>query len=77
MRRLWRILLVLCALIVLLLLGVAGVLRSEWLRETIRAKIVSETERATGGKARLGRFDYDWRTLTVTAHDFTHSRPGG
>jgi translocation and assembly module TamB len=45
----------------------AGVLRSAWFREQVRARIVLETERATGGQAKLDRFAFDWKTLTATA----------
>ncbi|MFN0103078.1 MAG: translocation/assembly module TamB domain-containing protein [Bryobacteraceae bacterium] len=39
--------------------GLWWLLRSEWLRETLRARVVEEVEKATGGKAELGRFDFD------------------
>ena len=34
-------------------------LRSEWLREQLRARALLEIEKATGGKAELGRLDFD------------------
>ncbi len=65
----------------MLLAGIAGVLvlRSDWLRERIRTAIVSETERATGGKVELGRFQYDWtsRTVTVTKFILHGTEPAG
>ncbi len=54
----------------LLLLGVpAGV--CVWYIETgrlaaeVRARIVTELERSTGGKAEIGAFHFDWRTITA------------
>jgi len=34
-------------------------LRSQWLREQLRARALQEIEKATGGKAELGRLDFD------------------
>jgi translocation and assembly module TamB len=62
-------------------LGAAGVaiavlgasvvlLRSEWFRNKIREKIVSVTERATGGRVEIGSFSYDWRDLTAEVAPF-------
>lgn len=34
-------------------------LRSEWLREHLRTRAILEIEKATGGKAELGRLDFD------------------
>ncbi len=52
-------------------LGVAGVvvLRSDWLRGKIRALVLREIEEATGGRASIGRFDFDWRPLRVEVRD--------
>ncbi len=46
----------------MLLAGIAGIvlLRSEWLRENVRTRIITELERATGGRVELGAFDFDW-----------------
>lgn len=49
------------SLLVLLGGGLAlYVLRSDALRERIRARIVLELEKATGAKAELARFDFEW-----------------
>lgn len=50
--------------------GILGVLRSDWLREQIRLRIIAETEKATGGKAQLGSFEFDWKQLRVAARGF-------
>lgn len=65
-RRAKRILLALVSVSMLLvLLGTAVVLllRSAWLHEKIRQKIVTEIEKATGGEVALGGFTVDWRSL--------------
>lgn len=46
-------------------------LRSEWVREKLRARAVLEIEKATGGKAELGRLDFDPSLLNVTIERFT------
>jgi translocation and assembly module TamB len=50
--------------------GVA-VLRSGWFREQVRARIAAEVERASGGRAELRRFGFDWTRLEATAAGFT------
>jgi translocation and assembly module TamB len=67
MKRLARIAMRVAAAVVamLLLAALAGVLvlRSDWFRERARERIVREVERATGGRAELERFSFDWRRL--------------
>src|SRR3954447_9699438 len=46
------------------------VVRSGWFRERIRERIVSEIENATGGRAELGNFSFDWERLTATVSPF-------
>lgn len=57
--------------LLLLAAGVAGwlYLRSDAFRETLRRRVVAELERATGGQASLGSFDFDWTRNLVTARD--------
>jgi translocation and assembly module TamB len=52
--------------------GAAAVLalRSEWFRERVRQRIVSEAERATGGRAEIGSFSFDWRAWRAEVRDF-------
>lgn len=45
--------------------------RSGWLEEKVRQRIVAEIERATGGAAGLGAFRFDWAALEATVDDFT------
>jgi translocation and assembly module TamB len=50
----------------------AGVVlaQSQWFKNKIREKIVSVTERATGGRAEIGSFSYNWRDLTAEVSPF-------
>ena len=59
------------ALTLLFLTG-AGlwIAQSDWLREKVRSEIVSQAERATGGKVELGAFRFDWHTLTAEVDRF-------
>lgn len=47
-----------------------AVLRSEWFQERVRERIVREVERATGGRAELGGFSFDWRALRAEVREF-------
>ncbi|MBI4874333.1 MAG: translocation/assembly module TamB domain-containing protein [Acidobacteria bacterium] len=55
----------LAAVALLAAAGIAGwvTLRSQWFREQVRQRIVAEVERASGGRAELESFDFDWKTL--------------
>ncbi len=56
----------------LLILGIVGVFvaQSGWFREKVRERIVAEVETATGGRAEVGKFRFDWHTLTAELDDF-------
>ena len=69
MRR-WRWLLIPAILLALLSAGVIYVLESVWVREKVRTRIITEVEKATGGKTSMTAFDFDWRTLKLTASEF-------
>ena len=57
--------------LVIALLGASAVLlQSQWFKNKIRQKIVSVTERATGGRVEIGSFSYDWRHLTADVSPF-------
>src|SRR4051812_8154460 len=60
------------AAVLVLLCAIAGflVVRSGWFREKVRARIISETEAATGGKVELGNFSFKWETLTAKISPF-------
>jgi translocation and assembly module TamB len=46
------------------------VARSLWFHEKVRDRIVTEVERATGGRVEIGSFRFDWRTLTAEVAPF-------
>ncbi len=56
------------AVLVVLIAGLAAVLvvQSGWFRERIRARIVEELERATGARAEVANFNFDWKQLSAT-----------
>ncbi len=61
---------------VILLLAIAVVtgvivVRSGWLREKIRERVVAEAEKATGGKVEIGGLRLDWKTLTAELDNLT------
>ncbi|MEN6537035.1 MAG: translocation/assembly module TamB domain-containing protein [Bryobacteraceae bacterium] len=51
---------------------VAGffVVRSDWFQNRVRQRIISEVEKATGGKVEIGRFSFDSSALRATVHSF-------
>jgi len=62
----------LAALLLLLVAALAGwqVLRSAWLERRIRARLVAEIERASGGQVAMARFRFDPRSLQVVIDGF-------
>ena len=61
---------------VILLLAIAvaaGVMmvRSGWLRDKIRERVVAEAEKATGGKVEIGALRLEWKTLTAEVDHLT------
>jgi translocation and assembly module TamB len=47
------------------------VLQSHWLSEIVRAHIVKAVESATGGRAELGQFQFEWKQLRARIRNFT------
>ncbi len=47
-----------------------AVLRSQWFEQKLRTRIVAAIDNATGGRASLDRFQFDWRTLHVVITGF-------
>ncbi len=60
----------LLGLIVVVLVAGYFVLRSDWLREKVRQRIVAEVEKASGGKSAIGSFRFDWNTMQASVHNF-------
>ena len=57
----------------ILLVVIAGVIivQTQWFRNFVRTKIVSAVEDATGGKADIASFDFDWTHLRAQIRGFT------
>ena len=55
-----------------LILFVAAIIvvQTGWFRNTVRAKIVSAVEDATGGRVEVGSFSFDWTHLRAVVRDF-------
>src|SRR5580765_77636 len=47
------------------------ILRSDWFHQKVRARIVDTIQEATGGRAELGDFFFDWRRLRAEIRGFT------
>jgi translocation and assembly module TamB len=61
----------LAALLVVAAVAIPLVLQSQWLSDQVRARLVSEVESATGGRAAIGGFHFDWKQLRVELRNFT------
>ncbi len=51
------------AVAVLIVAAAVLALRSDWLRESVRRRVVAELERATGGRVEISAFTFTWRPL--------------
>ena len=51
--------------------GMVVVLRSDWLRDTVRAKLTGELARATGARVELAGYRFHWATLHVELEGLT------
>ena len=60
----------LVAVVLLLALGAVLALRSDWFSEKIRQRIVAEVEKATGGRAQIRAFRFDWKKLRAEVDGF-------
>jgi translocation and assembly module TamB len=69
MRRLLRIALWafagLAGLLLLAVIAAVITVRTDWFRDKVHDRIVSEIEKATGARVELGAFAFHWRTLTA------------
>jgi translocation and assembly module TamB len=61
---------ILAALAVVLALSAILILRSHWFRGKLRARIITEVEKATGGRAEIGAFRFDWKHLRAEVDGF-------
>ena len=60
----------LAGLALVLALSAVLVLRSDWFRERVRARIVTEVEKATGGRTEIGAFQFDWKQMRAELDGF-------
>src|SRR5215472_11662768 len=60
----------LAGLAVIVLLGGALLVHTQWFRDTVRDKIISAAEEGTGGRTEIGSFDFDWSHLRATIRNF-------
>ena len=74
MRRTFRLaiaaLLGLAGLALILTVAAVVIFQTDWFKNKVRARIVSVAETATGGRVEIGRFDYNWKALTVDVAPF-------
>ena len=57
-------------LLVLATVAAITTVKTDWFRKRVRARIVSEIETASGGRAEFGAFTFQWRTMTATIAPF-------
>ncbi|HTT61172.1 MAG TPA: translocation/assembly module TamB domain-containing protein [Bryobacteraceae bacterium] len=69
-RRIWIVMGSLAALGLALALGAILVLRSDWFRGKVRQRIVAEVEKATGGRAEIAAFHFDWKRMRAEVDGF-------
>ncbi len=71
MRKFGRVLLRIAAALALLagILALTAVLvfRSGWFYELVHRRMITEVERATGGKVEIGNYSFDWKRLEIKA----------
>ena len=60
----------LSGLAVILFVAAIVIVQTGWFRGMVRGKIVSAVEDATGGRAEIGSFSFDWTHLRAVVHDF-------
>src|SRR5262245_32744910 len=60
-----RVIAAVVVLVAITLIAAVLALRSGWFREYVRARVIEELERSTGGHAEIGQFAFNWRTLTA------------
>ncbi|HWC96832.1 MAG TPA: translocation/assembly module TamB domain-containing protein [Candidatus Sulfopaludibacter sp.] len=74
-RLVWKSALWLTGLAAVAALTLVMVLQSSWFYNKVRQRIVTEAEKATGGRVELGSFTFDWRQMRAEAGPFVlHGR---
>src|SRR3979409_353735 len=67
LKRLRKILAWLFVLVAVLLTSAYLILRSDWMLEKVRVRILAELEKATGGRAEIGAIRFDWKLVQARA----------
>lgn len=60
----------LAALLLLLTLAAVLILPSAWFHDKVRVRMISEIERASGGRAEIGEFKFDWKAMVAEVSPF-------
>ena len=58
------------ALVLLVVAAGVVLVRTQWFHDRVRDRIVSDVERVSGGRAGIGSFQFDWKTLTAKVSPF-------
>ncbi len=66
----WVIAATAAGLLCVFVLVILGLLQSDWFRDEVRKRIITQVETATGGRVEIGHFDYDWRSMTADLEGF-------
>lgn len=61
----------LTAMTVIAIIAGFMVIRSQWFSEKVRARIIAEVEKATGGRPELENFQFDWQSMQASVSNFT------
>ena len=69
-RNLWFAAGSLAAVALLATLSAILVLRSDWFAGKVRGRIVTEVEKATGGRSQIGAFHFDWKQMRAEVDGF-------
>lgn len=70
-RWLWIPAAVVALLVIGSVLSVAFLYRSGWIHTQIRNRVITEVEKATGGRAEVGQVEFDWRKMQARVSPFT------
>ncbi|HEY2015044.1 MAG TPA: translocation/assembly module TamB domain-containing protein [Bryobacteraceae bacterium] len=60
----------LAALVLVVVISGIAIVQTDWFRNFVRTKIVTAVEEATGAKAEIGSFAFDWRHLRADVRNF-------
>jgi len=60
----------LAAAVIIVVIALILVVRTEGFREYVRRKLIASVEEGTGGRVEIGSFSFDWRHLRAVVTDF-------